>query len=198
MVYVSGSWDLFHSGHARLLQECKALGDFLLVGIHEDTTAQAHTGPGFPCMNLFERSMNVLGCRDVDEVVFDAPFVTTPFMIDFLRIDVVVEPGLNIDYPNDSSDPLQLIRPIARCKDDKLTDKIKKVFSSGGSSGGSGSPASGGGPSTGPKDQTSCKRPVELVRVELPREEVLQSAELHKRITDNRDKYEARNKGKKE
>ena len=50
VVYVSGSWDLFHSGHVRLLQECKKLGDFLLVGIHEDTTVERHCGPAFPIM----------------------------------------------------------------------------------------------------------------------------------------------------
>ena len=50
VVYVSGSWDLFHSGHVRLLQECKRLGDFLLVGIHEDTTVTRHCGPAFPIM----------------------------------------------------------------------------------------------------------------------------------------------------
>ncbi len=47
-------------------------------------------------MNLFERAMNVLGCRDVDEVVFDAPFIITEHMIQFLHIDVVVEPSMKI------------------------------------------------------------------------------------------------------
>jgi ethanolamine-phosphate cytidylyltransferase len=42
VVYVGGSWDLFHSGHVRLLQEAKKQGDFLLVGIHEDTSVQTH------------------------------------------------------------------------------------------------------------------------------------------------------------
>ncbi len=46
VIYVCGSWDLFHSGHVRLLQEAKKLGDFLLVGIHEDTSVQTHCGPG--------------------------------------------------------------------------------------------------------------------------------------------------------
>lgn len=173
VVYVSGSWDLFHSGHVRLLQEAKMLGDFLLVGIHEDTTVGTHCGPAFPIMNLFERSMCVLGCRDVDEIVFDAPFVISEHMLSFLHIDVVVQPSIDIDYPKDSADPYAHVR--TRSSGGKsLTEKVAALV----------------------KKVGEQQRPVELVTVELPPEQVLQSTELMRRITKDRAVYEERNKNK--
>ena len=121
--------------------------------------------------------MNVLGCRDVDEIVFDAPFVITEQMLSFLKIDLVVEPSLDIDYPKDSADPFEYVRTV-NSKDqtigDKLVDKLSAL--------------------TKPKEKE--QRQVELVKVNLPKDEVLQSQELMNRITKNRDVYEARNKNK--
>lgn len=36
VVYVDGTFDLFHIGHIEFLRRAKELGDFLIVGIHDD------------------------------------------------------------------------------------------------------------------------------------------------------------------
>lgn len=36
VVYVDGTFDLFHVGHIEFLKRAKALGDFLIVGVHDD------------------------------------------------------------------------------------------------------------------------------------------------------------------
>lgn len=36
VVYVDGAFDLFHVGHIEFLKRAKALGDFLVVGVHDD------------------------------------------------------------------------------------------------------------------------------------------------------------------
>lgn len=36
VVYVDGTFDLFHTGHIEFLKRAKALGDYLLVGVHDD------------------------------------------------------------------------------------------------------------------------------------------------------------------
>lgn len=36
VVYVDGTFDLFHIGHIEFLKRAKALGDFLIVGVHND------------------------------------------------------------------------------------------------------------------------------------------------------------------
>ncbi|GJN09574.1 hypothetical protein PR202_ga27613 [Eleusine coracana subsp. coracana] len=36
VVYIDGAFDLFHAGHVEILRSARQLGDFLLVGIHDD------------------------------------------------------------------------------------------------------------------------------------------------------------------
>jgi ethanolamine-phosphate cytidylyltransferase len=36
VVYVDGTYDLFHVGHVEFLKRAKELGDFLVVGVHDD------------------------------------------------------------------------------------------------------------------------------------------------------------------
>lgn len=43
VVYVDGTFDLFHVGHIEFLKRAKALGDFLVVGIHDDQVRFLHT-----------------------------------------------------------------------------------------------------------------------------------------------------------
>ena len=55
VVYVSGSFDMFHVGHAEFLKDARALGSFLLVGIHDDASISKAKGQNLPVMNLNER-----------------------------------------------------------------------------------------------------------------------------------------------
>ena len=41
-VYVDMVADLFHYGHVELLRQARALGDYLLVGVHADDAVLAH------------------------------------------------------------------------------------------------------------------------------------------------------------
>jgi len=36
IVYIDGSFDVLHPGHLEALKQAKALGDFLIVGVHDD------------------------------------------------------------------------------------------------------------------------------------------------------------------
>eukprot|EP01104_Vermistella_antarctica_P017997 TRINITY_DN6537_c0_g1_i1.p1 TRINITY_DN6537_c0_g1~~TRINITY_DN6537_c0_g1_i1.p1 ORF type:complete len:426 (-),score=106.93 TRINITY_DN6537_c0_g1_i1:157-1401(-) len=74
-VWVDGCFDMMHFGHANALRQAKALGDYLIVGIHSDEEIAEHKGP--PVMTLEERCKAVLACKWVDEVVPAAPFVTS-------------------------------------------------------------------------------------------------------------------------
>ncbi|KAF7845177.1 ethanolamine-phosphate cytidylyltransferase [Senna tora] len=74
IVYIDGAFDLFHAGHVEILRLARGLGDFLLVGIHTDQTVSATRGAHRPIMNLHERSLSVLACRYVDEVIIGAPW----------------------------------------------------------------------------------------------------------------------------
>jgi len=89
IVYVSGSFDMFHVGHAQFLKEARALGTFLLVGIYDDATAARAKGSHLPVMNLTERVLNVCACKWADEVIIGAPLAVTKDLIKTWNIQVV-------------------------------------------------------------------------------------------------------------
>ncbi len=63
IVYVPGAFDLFHVGHVDLLEKCKELGTFIIVGLHNDWEVNRYKGKNFPIKNLQERVLSLLACR---------------------------------------------------------------------------------------------------------------------------------------
>lgn len=55
--------------HLYELQLAKAQGDFLLVGLHTDEDVSDRRGKHLPIMDVHERSLSVMACRYVNEVV---------------------------------------------------------------------------------------------------------------------------------
>ncbi|KAJ7973697.1 ethanolamine-phosphate cytidylyltransferase-like [Quillaja saponaria] len=90
VVYIDGAFDLFHAGHVEILKRARELGDFLLVGIYSDQTISDHRGSHYPIMLLHERTLSVLACRYVDEVIIGAPWQVTKDMITTFNISLVV------------------------------------------------------------------------------------------------------------
>lgn len=90
IVYIDGTFDLFHVGHVAILKQAKALGDYLIVGILPDDVVNQKKGFGWPVMNLHERVLSVLSCRYVDEVIIGAPWCTSEELIKQQRISIVV------------------------------------------------------------------------------------------------------------
>ncbi|AQK57092.1 ethanolamine-phosphate cytidylyltransferase [Zea mays] len=107
IVYIDGAFDLFHAGHVEILRLARELGDFLLVGIHTDQTISATRGRHRPIMNLHERSLSVLACRYVDEVIIGAPWDVSKDMITTFNISLVVHGTIaeNMDFTEDDLHP---------------------------------------------------------------------------------------------
>ena len=95
VVYIDGAWDLLHSGHVMALQKAAALGDFLLVGVHDDATVNEHKGLNYPACGLHERALCVLSCKYVDDVVIGAPWAGTDDLIKTFNIRTIVSGALN-------------------------------------------------------------------------------------------------------
>ncbi|KAL6843182.1 hypothetical protein ACP4OV_026895 [Aristida adscensionis] len=89
VVYIDGAFDLFHAGHVEIFRSARQLGDFLLVGIHDDQAIRDRRGY-CPIMHLHERTLSVLACRYVDEVIIGAPWEVSKDMITTFNISVVV------------------------------------------------------------------------------------------------------------
>ena len=107
IVYIDGAFDLFHAGHVEILRLARDCGDFLLVGIHTDQTVSATRGLHRPIMSLHERSLSVLACRYVDEVIIGAPGEVSKDMITTFNISVVVHgtTAENTDFQKEQSNP---------------------------------------------------------------------------------------------
>jgi len=89
-VYTCVCGDLWHSGHAKLCQNSRALGGpnaKLIVGICSDEAVTSYKRK--PIMTALERGMAASTCRWVDEVVFDCPFVLTEEFVDRMNIHIV-------------------------------------------------------------------------------------------------------------
>ncbi len=87
-VYTDMVADLFHYGHVEFLKQVRALGDYVLVGVHSDEVVEAHKRK--PILTMEERVMSVAGCRWVDNVVPDAPWRVDLAWISAHKIDMVV------------------------------------------------------------------------------------------------------------
>jgi len=89
IVYVSGAFDLLHSGHVHILEQAAALGDYLLVGIYSDEAA--HQKSGFvTALTMLERAMAILALRVVDDVVLNAPLQIHQQLISTFNISTIV------------------------------------------------------------------------------------------------------------
>jgi D-beta-D-heptose 7-phosphate kinase/D-beta-D-heptose 1-phosphate adenosyltransferase len=89
-VFTNGCFDLLHAGHIRLLEQARAQGEILVIGLNSDRSVTRLKGPGRPIVPEAERAETLLGLEAVDRVVvYDEP---TPLeTICALRPDVLVK-----------------------------------------------------------------------------------------------------------
>ncbi|KAA8535723.1 hypothetical protein F0562_030714 [Nyssa sinensis] len=136
VVYIDGAFDLFHAGHVEVLKKARQLGDFLLVGIHTDQTVSEHRGTYYPIMNLHERSLSVLACRYVDEVIIGAPWEVTKDMITTFNISLVVRGTVaeSNSFLNGETDPyavpksMGVFRMLESPKDITTTSVAQRII----------------------------------------------------------------------
>jgi D-beta-D-heptose 7-phosphate kinase/D-beta-D-heptose 1-phosphate adenosyltransferase len=92
LVFTNGCFDLLHTGHVQYLQEARALGDRLVVGLNSDTSVRQSKGAQRPIVPQAERAQVLAALACVDYVtIFDEP---TPLqLITLLQPDVLVKGG---------------------------------------------------------------------------------------------------------
>lgn len=92
VVFTNGVFDVLHVGHVRYLEEARALGDALVVGLNSDASARAIKGAARPIVPRAEREELLAALRCVDAVVvFDEP--TADALLTALQPDVYVKGG---------------------------------------------------------------------------------------------------------
>jgi rfaE bifunctional protein nucleotidyltransferase chain/domain len=92
VVFTNGCFDLLHPGHIRSLEEARALGDVLIVGLNSDASVRELKGAGRPLIPENERAEILASLECVEAVViFGEP--TPREVIARLLPDVLVKGG---------------------------------------------------------------------------------------------------------
>ena len=92
VVFTNGCFDLLHPGHIHTLEQARALGDVLIVGLNSDSSVRSLKGTGRPLIPERERAEILAAVECVDAVVIFNE--TTPReVIAQLLPDVLVKGG---------------------------------------------------------------------------------------------------------
>ena len=96
--FTNGCFDLLHPGHVQYLDDCRALCDFLVLGLNSDASVARLKGPGRPVQDEWARARVLLGLRSIDVVIrFEED---TPLeLITALQPDLLAKGG---DYTSDT------------------------------------------------------------------------------------------------
>src|SRR5262245_4281539 len=68
IVLTNGVYDLLHVGHVRCLEDARSRGDFLVVAVNSDASAERRKGKGHPVVPAQERMEVLAGLGFVDYV----------------------------------------------------------------------------------------------------------------------------------
>jgi D-beta-D-heptose 7-phosphate kinase/D-beta-D-heptose 1-phosphate adenosyltransferase len=90
VVFTNGVFDLLHRGHVEYLEEARALGDRLVVGLNTDASVRRLKGPSRPIVGEHDRAgvLGALACVDL-VILFDDD--TPQRLIETVRPHVLVK-----------------------------------------------------------------------------------------------------------
>jgi rfaE bifunctional protein nucleotidyltransferase chain/domain len=92
LVFTNGCFDILHEGHVLYLEEARAKGDCLIVGVNTDASVRQIKGDKKPLIPLEGRMIVLAALEAVDYVVpFDEPDPRT--LISYLRPHILVKGG---------------------------------------------------------------------------------------------------------
>ena len=75
------TFDLFHAGHVKMLEEAKSRCDYLIIGLQLDPSID-RSEKNKPTQSIIERYIQLKGSKHVDEII---PYVTEQDLEDILR-----------------------------------------------------------------------------------------------------------------
>lgn len=92
VVFTNGCFDLIHLGHVRYLEEARALGDRLVLGLNSDSSVRKLKGEGRPIMEENARAGLLAALESIDAVVLFSE--ETPLkLIEAVNPDILVKGG---------------------------------------------------------------------------------------------------------
>lgn len=92
IVFTNGVFDIIHRGHVAYLNEAKALGDYLIVGLNADASVKRLKGDTRPVNKEEDRKFVMENLKAVDDVIIFTE--DTPFnLISKIIPDILVKGG---------------------------------------------------------------------------------------------------------
>lgn len=139
IVFTNGCFDILHAGHVHYLEQAKALGDRLVVGLNNDASITRLKGEGRPVNPLAQRATVVSGLASVDWVipfgeVNGDEYDDTPYrLIEQVSPDVLVKGGdytpetiVGADLVQQRGGEVAVIEFVDGCSTTKIIEKIKQ------------------------------------------------------------------------
>lgn len=139
IVFTNGCFDILHAGHVHYLEQAKALGDRLVVGLNNDASITRLKGEGRPVNPLAQRATVISGLASVDWVipfgeVNGDEFDDTPYrLIEQVSPDVLVKGGdytpesiVGADLVQQRGGEVAVIEFVDGCSTTKIIEKIKQ------------------------------------------------------------------------
>ncbi|GHB70675.1 bifunctional protein HldE [Psychrosphaera saromensis] len=139
IVFTNGCFDILHAGHVHYLEQAKALGDRLVVGLNNDDSITRLKGPTRPVNPLKDRATVISGLASVDWVI---PFGElngnqyddTPFdIIQKVNPDILVKGGdytpetiVGADFVQAQGGQVAVIEFVDGCSTTKIIEKIQQ------------------------------------------------------------------------
>ena len=125
-VYADGVFDMYHIGHAKVLEQAKKLfkHTYLIVGVSPD--AETIEKKGKIVMNEFERVEILKHCKWVDEVICPCPWIIT---IDFLK-EHNIHYVAHDDLPYDSAGSKDIYYDVKRLGMFRATQRTDGISTS--------------------------------------------------------------------
>jgi len=92
LVFTNGCFDILHVGHVAYLEQSRALGKYLIVGLNSDASVRRLKGDTRPINGQEDRKRMLLALRSVDAVyIFDED---TPLgLIKRVKPDIITKGG---------------------------------------------------------------------------------------------------------
>jgi len=138
IVFTNGCFDILHAGHVHYLEQARALGDRLVLGLNSDESVRRLKGESRPVNAIKERATVLTGLASVDWVIpfgeqKGSPHDDTPYdLIKQIMPDVLVKGGdytvdniVGADLVQESGGQVAVIEFVEGCSTTRIIEKIK-------------------------------------------------------------------------
>ena len=133
-LFMDGAFDMMHYGHMNAFRLAASLGTHLIVGVNSDTSITQCKGP--PLMNDEERQAMVSGCKFVNEIVPNCPYIMNEEYLNYIIEEYDVDYIIHGDDPcivngkdvYQSAKKLGKFRTIPRTEGVSTTDIVGRML----------------------------------------------------------------------